>query len=92
MKALVGEAWMGSTYIGVAADLLDHVLIEVTRVAQELARDVVCVLQSSEDGFLIRAHAALPELHALVGVVIMDALDPQVVSFGTSLGDVVLEG
>jgi hypothetical protein len=75
----------------VAADFLDDILIEMAGVAQELARNVVCVLQSGEDRLLIGSHWALAQLHALVGVVIMNALNPQVVSLGGVLGDVVLE-
>lgn len=82
---------MGLTHIWVLAHFLDDILIEVTRVAQQLAGDVVCVLQAREDGLLITEHAALAELHALLVPVFMDTLDPRVMSLGGALSNMVLE-
>ena len=73
------------------AHLLDDVLIKVTRVAQQLARDVICVLQALKDRLLHGEMTSLSKLHPVAGGAEVSILDPGVVSFGSLLGDVVFE-
>ena len=82
---------MGVTYIWVHAHLVDDVLIKGTGVAQKFARDVICVLQTTQDGIFAREETTLAKLHSLGVRVIVDALDPEVVSLGGILGNVVFE-
>lgn len=77
------------TYIGVLSDLLDGLVVKLTRVALH-AGHVVCVLEALEDvvgdGEL---RGALSQLHALLRVLRVDALDPVMVLGG--ILDVLLE-
>ncbi len=79
----------GTTYVRVVTDGLDGLLIEVARVALH-AGHLVCVLETLED---LRSNGelrgALSQLHALLIVLGVDALDPVVVLGG--ILDVLLE-
>ena len=77
------------TYIGVLSDLLDGLLVKVTRVTLH-AGHLVCVLEALED--LVgdgELSGALSQLHALLRVLGVDALDPVMVLGG--IFDVLLE-
>lgn len=73
------------------ANLLDDTLIEVSRVTQQRASDVVGVLQALEGIIREGELGALPELHPLVLVVEVDVLHPAVVSSGGLGRDMLLE-
>lgn len=80
-----------TTHIWVSADLLDHILIEVTGVSEQAAGNVVGVLEAVED---VIDHWRLRSLLEIVlgglgGLV--EVLDPAVVLGGEVGGDVLLE-
>lgn len=83
------EVRWSATYIGVLSDLLDGLLVKVTRVTLH-AGHLVCVLETVKDvvgdGEL---SGALSQLHALLRVLGVDALDPVMVLGG--ILDVLLE-
>lgn len=73
------------------ADLLDNRVIKVTRIAHQLASDVVGVLQALEHLILEGELRALPELHPLVLNIGVDVLHPAVVSSSSFSCDMLLE-
>ena len=82
------DGWMelltagDGTYIRVVADGLDSLLVKVTRVSHH-AGHVVCVLKTVEDvAGDWEVLGALSQLHALLVVLGVDALDPVVVLGG----------
>lgn len=74
-----------------SSDLLDDFVIKVARVTQEVAADVVCVLQTLEDVGGDRKLSPLSELCSLDLALSVDVLHPAVVMGGGSLIDVLLE-
>jgi hypothetical protein len=81
----------GLAYIGVSADLLDDILIEVAGVAHQAAADVVCVLEAAEDVVDHRGLRALAELGLCDLSLLVEALYPAVVLSSQVLGNVGLE-
>jgi hypothetical protein len=81
----------GLTYIWMPADLLDNILIEVARVAQQSTGDVVCVFQTLEDRLLEWESATLSQLHPLRHCVGVDVLHPEVVVPRSLFRDMFLE-
>lgn len=79
-----------TTYIWVPANLLDHILVEVTGVAQESGH-VICMLQSIVDHILERELASLLELGAGTLALEMDVLYPAMMASSSMFGDVLLE-
>jgi len=73
------------------ANLLDDTLIEVSRVAQERASDVVCVFQAPEGIVPEGELGALPQLRPLVLELQVDVLHPALVSGSGFRGDMLLE-
>ena len=72
-------------------DLLNDVLVEVTRVPKQAAGDVVGVLQTAEDIIHYWGLRSLPEIH-LAGLDIeVDVLDPAVMAGRMLLCDMLLE-
>lgn len=88
---LSDDGWTGCTHIGVPPDLLDDILIEVTRVSEQGAGNVVGVLQASEALLNQRLLRPLLELGLAALGRQVDALHPVVVGGGQVLGDVRLE-
>ena len=72
-------------------DLLDHVLIEVTRIAEHATGDIVGMLESSERFVDHRQLRSLLELCLAVLRGEVDVLNPAVVSGGEVLGHMRLE-
>ena len=81
---------MVCTYIGVLADGINDRLVKVTRVALE-ARHVVCVLETVKDSLEEGSLRSLAELELGVQGLLVDVLDPVVVSGGITVVDVILE-
>ena len=79
------------THVGVLADLVNDGLVKMTRVTHERSCDVVGVLHAVEDRVKNRKLRALAQLHLGVLSVLVNVLDPVVVSGGQRLVDVVLE-
>lgn len=73
------------------ANGLDGLLVEVTRVTENAAGNVVCVLQTLKDIGSDRELGALSQLHAVVLGLCVDALDPAVVVLCVLVLDVLLE-
>jgi hypothetical protein len=71
------------TYIRVISDLLDSLLIEVTRVSEQRAGNVVGVLEAAVDGALLQIASAVAGG--------MDILDPGMVIRSLGITDVLLE-
>ena len=74
------------------ADLLNDRVIEMARVAQEVSRDVVGMLEALED--VVGDHGELATLPQLVPDVLaleVDVLHPAMVVVGRRRGDVLLE-
>jgi hypothetical protein len=69
---------MRNTHIGVVADLLDDVLVEVTSIALEAVANLEGVLHTREDIGHGRGEAALAELQTLLLTAIVDGLHPVV--------------
>lgn len=80
-----------TTHIWVAADLLNHIVVEVTGVTQQAAGDVVGVLEALEDLVHHGSLTPLPQLALPLLGGQMEVLDPAVVLNGVSGGDMVLE-
>ena len=82
---------MRGTYIWVPSDGLDRLVVKMTRVADQTADDVVCVLQAVKhlggDGEL----GPLSQLHAFALLLCVDALHPAVVLLCMAVLDVLLE-
>ena len=72
-----------STYIWMASNLFDDVVIEMTRIAQQSAGNVVGMLQTAKDGVLEWELTSLSKLGPLVLSVHVDVLYPAVVGAGT---------
>lgn len=87
----VAEVWSELAYIGVPADLLDDIFIEVTCVAHEGTGDVVCVLEPGEDIIGHRGLRALAKLGLSDLSLLVEVLHPAVVLGSQVLGDMVLE-
>ena len=79
------------TYIWMPANLLDDVLVEVARIAQQLSWDLVCVFQTVVDRLLERQKTSLPQLQLLGYRGVVDVLHPQVMILRTSFCDMLLE-
>lgn len=82
------------TYIGVVAELLNHIWVEVTSVALEGIADGEGVLEATKDLANERVIAAtLSQLEVLRVAVatLVDLLDPRVVVDGARVIDVILE-
>lgn len=79
------------THIGMPPDLLNSLVVKVTRVAHEASDDVVCVLEAIEDVRRERELGALSQLHAVILALGVDALHPRVMLFGVVVLDVLLE-
>jgi hypothetical protein len=80
-----------STYIRMSSDFLDDRIIEMSRVTQEITRNVVSVPDALED---IGCKWELPSFSKLSSYVLalkVDVLHPAVVVGGSGLGDVLLE-
>lgn len=83
---------LGTTHIRMPADLLDDRVIEVARVPQEVASDVVRVFKALED--IVGNHrelGTLPKLGPGILALEVDVLHPAVVVVGRVRGDVLLE-
>lgn len=74
-----------------SSDLLNDLVIEVPGVTQEVASDVICVLETFEDIGGDWELGALSELSSLNFSLAVDVLHPAVVVRGGSLSDVLLE-
>lgn len=79
------------TYIGMSSDLLNDLVIEMTRVAQEVSSDVVRVFHALEDIAGDRELRPLSELGSLGLTVEVDVLHPAMVVAGGCLGNMFLE-
>lgn len=73
------------------SDLLERLLIEMTRVTHHTANDVVGVLETVEDLGGDGELGALAQLHALILSLCVDALHPLVVALCVLVLDVLLE-
>lgn len=73
------------------ANGLDGLLIEMSRVTEDAAGDVVCVLQALKNVGGDRELRALSQLHAVVLCLCVDALNPLVVVLCVLVLDVLLE-
>ncbi len=86
-KGSVQEA----TYIRMSSDLLNDRIIEMARVTQEIARDIVGMLEALKNVGRNRELRSLSKLGSLSLAVEVDVLHPAVMIRGSSLGDVFLE-
>ena len=80
-----------STYIRMSSDLLNNRVIEMARVAQEIPRDIVGMLEALKDIGCNRELRSLSKLGSFGLAVEVDVLHPAVMIRGSSLGDVFLE-
>ena len=80
-----------ATHIRVSTDLLEHILIKVTRVAQQAPSNVVRVLETTEDVIHHRRLTPLSELCLRVLGVQVDVLHPAVVVCSMLLRHMLLE-
>lgn len=81
----------GNTYIGVVANLLNDVVVEVTSIATEARAEVKGVLHAGEDILDRVEETTLAELEGLLVAGAVHVRDPGVVRLGLGLVDVVLE-
>jgi hypothetical protein len=82
---------MNGAYIRMPADLLDDGVIEMSGIAQEVASNVVCMLETLEDIGGDWELRAFPELRSLNLSGSVDVLHPAVMVRGRGLADVLLE-
>lgn len=80
-----------ATHIRVSTDLLKHILIKVTRVAQQAPGNVVRVLKTTEDVINHRRLTPLSELRLRVLGVQVDVLHPAVMVCSMFLSHMLLE-
>jgi hypothetical protein len=80
-----------STYIRMSSDLLNNRVIEMARVAQEIPRDIVGMLEALKDVGRNSELRSLSKLGSLGLAVEVNVLHPAVMIRGSSLGDVFLE-
>ena len=80
-----------STYIRMSPDLLNNRVIKMARVAQEIPRDIVGMLEALKDIGRNRELRSLSKLGSLGLGVEVNVLHPAVMIRGSSLGDVFLE-
>lgn len=86
-KGSVQEA----TYIRMSSDLFNNRVIEMARVTQEIAGDIVGMLEALKDIGCNRELRSLSKLGSLSLAVEVDVLHPAVMIRGSSLGDMFLE-
>jgi len=81
----------GATYIGMSSDLLNDSVIKMARITQEIAGNIVCMLDALKYISSDRELGSLSKLSPLGLALGVDVLHPAVVVRGSSLGDVLLE-
>jgi len=79
------------TYIRMSSDLLDDGVIKMARVTQEIAGNIVCMLDALKDIGRDRELGSLSKLGPLGLALNVDVLHPAVMIRGGSLGNVLLE-
>lgn len=77
-------------YIRVSADLLNNVLVEVTRVSK-CTRKVICMLETLKDRLLHRHLPSLSQFSFGVLIVVVDVLHPALMGNSATLANVLLK-
>lgn len=89
MTLPIDDVLKANAYIRMTANSLNNVLVEMTRVAQDVPSDVECMFQTTEngDGFL----RPFAKLHFLVLDIIMLTLYPFMMLIDRSSGDILFK-